>query len=276
MKNSVSKSGATFWRRQNRAEKLLDDAPEVMDALLEQKTMVGTVRGARPVVDKLFEMDIEKLGKTCNWARKSKHIAKETYQHLLDKLLNLILPHLLNYEAVAGNRQFIESGVLVRLPVKTRTIAEIFMAGADRRPSRFRQPVLGDNYPVGTNLIEPPPEMGFSAKPEIQVAAFEKMLKEKYVAEEDLSGNLSDSDIRKLIDATLKYLSDIPEGDQHRYYYICNDVESPLMQQVIGILKSYYDQIVFITLDGNALIEERSWAMPLRDIYRTKPGDEKQ
>lgn len=257
-----------------RAEQLLENESEVLNALLETKTMFGAVAKPHPVVEKLFGMDLEAFGKTINWARESKRLSKASQREVLDQLLNLVLPHLFDYAMVASARQHIQGGVLVRLPIATRTVAEIFMAGTDRRPTSFRQPVSGDDFPVGSRLIENPPEMGLLAQPAEMAATVEKMLKEKYVSQEDLDKNLPDAEIRRLINGELAYLADIREGDRHRHYYICEDADNPLMRQVIAILKSYYDQIIFIALEGGALSQERGWARPLRDIYREKPGDQ--
>lgn len=261
----------------DKVKEFLEDSPVVVDALYKTsrtKDLNFKRKTPEAIVEALFEMNIEKFGMTINWAREIDiKPGLDTNDHkVLDKILNFILPCLFDLSMVTSAHEQITSGMMVRVPIATRTITEIFMAAADRRHTSFHNPVTRDELPIGKTCIEALPESGFSADADDIANEIETIFINKYVPEKFPKERLSKERLRNIVNNRLAGYAETASGQQ-RYYYICQKDDGPSMEAAAQILNSYYKQVIFIFLEGEAFDEEDKWIWPIEKFYKNDPGE---
>lgn len=258
-------------------KELLEESPGVVDALYKTSKNKGLNfknKSTSTIVEALFTMDIEKFGMTINWAREIDiKPGLDTNDHkVLDKILNFILPCLFDLSMVTSAHEQITSGMMVRVPIATRTITEIFMAAADRRHTSFHNPVTRDELPIGKTCIEALPESGFSADADDIANEIETIFINKYVPEKFPKERLTKERLRNIVNNRLAGYAETASGQQ-RYYYICQKDDGPSMEAAAQILNSYFKQVIFIFLEGEAFDEEDKWIWPIEKFYKNDPGE---
>lgn len=185
---------------------------------------------------------------------------------------------------------------IVSLPAESRTLAEIIMAGADRRAARFRLPLPREgHFPAGEYDLPDPPEPGRDAagKRVIEdwrdhlVTVFGKdsdeferdfraYLKERFIQSDMRSSAAADAEerLRKSVADELNYLAE--KKRQTRYYCIAQMSADPTVRQkqetTLAKLKKDFPAIAFLLLaGGEGLDVERRCYRPLCDLLYETP-----
>ncbi|HEX3019618.1 MAG TPA: hypothetical protein VHP36_04920 [Chitinispirillaceae bacterium] len=228
-------------------------------------------------VEKLFVLDIDVFLKMvlylCNQIKDDQTAAD------IEKLLNLLLPVIYDPGCVESTRLGVEQGIIHSIPVATRTIAEIIMAGVDNRSASYIKPITGDSYPVGVPLIETPPETGFGLDNEYSKQnAFEEHMFMKFIVKEDRYRSVPAK--RTLVNDQLEYISNLEHISNkvndsfYRHYFIYQlpPEDSPARNRVLSNieeLRKLYPRMLFISLSDSdeSLIAERKICRPLKDFF---------
>jgi hypothetical protein len=159
--------------------RLLRRSQPAMNAIVEQdllgfedrKVDLDDERRADWLAESLLKIDIRTVIQALRDAHRplreqeddcaeSRHAAKT-----LAAASQLIVPALYDYGVIQwmGSQQGAGSAALVPLPACTKTVAEIIMAGADRRATRFRHREVEDDQPEGELSLPVMPESGITA-----------------------------------------------------------------------------------------------------------------
>jgi hypothetical protein len=212
------------------------------------------------------------------------HEGKKHDMEVVRQAVNTILPTIFNngiIESVRIQKSDLSS-VTVSLPVATKTVTEIVMAGVDRRAAIFR--TIFDRKRQGKRRlkaalsIELPPEVGLDSTGKDFIAAFHNHLIKECDVEEDLVQNQEIPD-DELIGATSDELEARSKYDHQTYYYIYalpkNEVANQYYSDIIGKLKNVYSSVVFINLTGKEVRAERKRFRSFRKIHETASEEQK-
>lgn len=254
---------------------LLSASEDVTKAIGEQLMIADAPHHVEQVVDELFSAEIQIFEEIAHNVLKTILPGNERSLETLENLLNLMLPLLYDQDIVNSVHSELVNSTFVRLPVKTRTVAEIIMAAVGGRRASYRKPVGGDSWPVGSTLIEPPPETGFSDPQRGLVAAFDQFMLEKLVDAEDRDADLNI--LRELINDGLAWIAKKFGGeDSYRHYFIHEQKDNREVKHEMETLKNAYPQIIFVVLAGDPglLPHERRLARPLRAILAARKGEQ--
>ncbi|MGH8549831.1 MAG: hypothetical protein ACRERU_14750 [Methylococcales bacterium] len=119
---------------------------------------------ARESARRLLDLDVPEVIKRCKHAHASLSRRKSPGDaRVVADLVQLVLPAVYDHgviEAVRSRKYDIDAALL-ELPAGIRTVAEVIMAGADRRQTRFRSD--RERFPEGIYSLPLPPESGFDA-----------------------------------------------------------------------------------------------------------------
>jgi len=185
---------------------------------------------------------------------------------------------------------------IVSLPAESRTLAEIIMAGADRRAARFRLPLPREgHFPAGEYDLPDPPEPGRDAAGKRVIddwrdhlvtvfgkdsdefeRDFRAYLKERFIQSDMRSSAAADAEerLRKSVADELNYLAE--KKRQTRYYCIAQMSADPTVRQkqetTLAKLKKDFPAIAFLLLaGGEGLDVERRCYRPLCDLLYETP-----
>mgnify|MGYP005725334031 CR=1 FL=1 len=253
----------------------LKESEEAMTALHAQKALKNIVKGAETIIDALFKMDLETFSITLRGAIRNPCVKSSASANVLFDTLDRMLPILYDASTIASVKTQIGEFNFIRLPVHTHTIAEIIMAGVDRRPVKFKKPVKGTEHPVGTFNIDSQPETGFDLQNEAAITDVENHLAKKLLPESDFA--VRKETLHTLINEELEYRSENNDegGEALRHYFIYR--EDAVRDDLVASLKRIFHQIKFIAITGTeaSLIEERRISRPLRDAYERRRDEKK-
>jgi hypothetical protein len=157
---------------------------------------------------------------------------------------------------------------LVSLPAGTKTVAEIIMAGVDKRPAEFQAPSEKEPFPPGRLCLPLSPEGGM--KPQEFGESMDMHLINKYTPQEDRDRQDRETLIGIVADE-LDYLAE----RYHRTHYCIFDLKAEETATISWIafihkFKRRYPAIAFINLsdDSSTVRRERRLLRPLRDMLR--------
>ncbi|MFQ5628367.1 MAG: hypothetical protein ACE5I1_06380 [bacterium] len=252
---------------------VLQNSDEVMEALAIQPAMQQTPREAKHYAEALFNMlPVEDFIAVVYCASLEKQVQVGKGRKRMEEILNTMLPLLHDSVLAESTRLNVELGMLLSLPAATPTIAEIIMAGVDGRPSDFRKPVPGCDFPVGTPAIEIPPESGFSVPDVESNKVFHDHMIDKFAEAE----KKETSDLNELlgyVNDELEYIAKFKKLFHYRHYFICSKPEDSKALSNLELLKETYPQLVFIFLAGGSRRYERKLSRPLRDFFAARKGE---
>jgi hypothetical protein len=190
----------------------------------------------------------------------------------IEDVASLLLPVVFDHAVVQGARTSVSrvDAALVCLPAGTRSVAEIIMAGVDRRPARFRTPVDEKAFMDGELCLGVPPECGRDPTCAEFQKAWNDHLIEKFVAQEDRER--SRHEYQTLVGLAADELTYLAQEYRRTHYFIFDlpqqEMERRSWEAVVGELKKQYPAIVFISLsrEGEQIRRERRLLRPLRDL----------
>lgn len=170
-----------------RVEEALESAPGAVEALIRH--LPGAVdeqhrdAGAKIVyvAERLLDTEVESLVKAC----RSAHKAVERHQadaKAITEIVQIVLPAVYDHGVVEAVRNIKGDATasLITVPAYFPTIAEIIMAGVDRRETRFCPREREDDFPKGQLNLPEPPEGGFDPEGEGAMAALTSHLTRKF------------------------------------------------------------------------------------------------
>lgn len=189
---------------------------------------------------------------------------------------------------------------LLMLPTKLRTLAEIIMAGADRRAAALRTQMSKQADPEGLASLPEPPESGrdpdgkqfsrdwrthlleiFDAELDRFENDFKDYLKERFLPSHlrSPSVDISEDELLDTIAAQLRREAEAPNGGL-TYYFIAQMPVDPdarkKREAVLTELKKRFPHIAFLRLaGGEPLNVEWERYGPLRDLLYQKPEAER-
>jgi hypothetical protein len=196
------------------------------------------------------------------------------------KIVNVVLPAVFNHGIVEWVRTCKSelNYATVSVPVATRTVAEIIMAGVDSRAARFRSLSPGETLPEGIFNIPTPPEGGIDEAGDRFENAFHKQIIDKFVGTEIKSEKRDKQTLIGLAADELEYLSKDESRTHYFIYSLPADVSArQICESRIRDLKRCYRSLVFLNLsdDGNLLRQEYQQYRPLHDILLADSEEEK-
>ena len=141
-------------------------------------------------------------------------------QLCLNDILHILLPTVFEAENHLAalirqkNKNFCNTSL--KLPVATKTIAEIIMAGVDQRPTAFRPLKEKEDFPEGIYSLSPPPRKGFEELKD-WTTDFDQHIVNKFVGE-DVSERTDDFLFKiELANQKLEHLA-TRSNDAYSYY----------------------------------------------------------
>ena len=271
---------------------LLKQSPDAMRTLaseLDLEISVSTRKNgpnhhALCLADRLLELKIEKLIRTCRSAQRSlQNVDKQHDAKLLSKITRMLLPAAYDFgaiRAIRSNVMDVTQG-FVSLPVSISTVAEIIMAKADVRPARYRD---DSRFPEGAYKLPAAPEGGWGEDDDDfqkswdshlinllagadvgpMVRHWDRYMIRKFAGDEEPGRDRRHEQQVKFAANELKHRS---INENKTYYFVFSlPSEEPGRTQtahLITDLKHRYPAIVFLSLDSDFDLELKE-----RDMFR--------
>lgn len=260
-----------------------------------RKQVVEGMLGAILSLDRLFELALSVQGK-----RRTKR--DRSGIRVAADLMLALLPAIHNAAVVSTvRRDKGDSSICpLVLPTKLRTLAEIIMAGADRRAASLRDQTSKQADPEGMASLPEPPESGrdpdgkqfsrdwrlhlletFGAEPDHFESNFKHYLKERFLPSHlrSPSADISEDELLDTIAAQLRREAEAPNGGL-TYYFIAQMPVDPdarkKREAVLTELKKRFPHIAFLRLaGGEPLNVEWERYGPLRDLLYQAPEAER-
>ncbi|MCP4407994.1 MAG: hypothetical protein GY807_09605 [Gammaproteobacteria bacterium] len=254
------------------------EATEKLADRLRLDTRLGQNR-AENLAEALLNHDIEQiLDITYQVAKELLQGGNKPAVDAVRQVMSTILPAIFDHGIIESVRtqKSAFSCVTVSLPIATKTVTEIVMAGVDRRAAKFHM-AFDIQKPEKRRLeaafrIELPPEVGLDRSRSDFINAFHRDLIGKCGVEDDLVPNQRVPD-KELIKSAAEESEARSEEDGQTYYYIyalpAHEMDHLYYTDGIKQLKNCYPSVVFINLTGAAVSEERSRFRPYRKILET-------
>ncbi|WP_339136580.1 MAG: hypothetical protein WGN25_01720 [Candidatus Electrothrix sp. GW3-4] len=252
-------------------------------------------KSCTPVAEELLKLHIEILFTVLGEIRRKMRIEDNAAGvSLCNTIVHYVLPVLFNPKVVE-DLHLCKDDVTVALqtlPTELATVAEVIMAGVDRRAAKYRSKIPGQDWPEGEFSLPQQPEAGRDKDGE-QLAKdlrshltdwiapdvtdpflekkFDDYIRWRFIGDDIRPRVMSkeDNDIDQYIDNELKYQSEAPYEDERRTYYLLvpGAENNPAATNCIASLKKRYPHVVFLTFSrDNDLIEEQRRYRPLRDF----------
>jgi hypothetical protein len=245
------------------------------ELLVENLIAIKVDVQAKGLAKTLAKLDIDKLLPLLDrvHARLSDELieASATDGQTLQHITGLLLPVIFDAAVVHGMRIRIAGGqsfALVDLPAATKTLAEIVMAGTDRRPAEFQPSTTRRDFPAGQLCLQRPPETGIDPELREFQKAWNKQMIDEFLAQGDRERFMEDQLI-ELASDQLTY--DVTKLGRTRYCFFDlprDESGRNVWGTAIGQLKKLYPSVVFIKLrdDFATIRHERLRFSPLRDM----------
>lgn len=240
---------------------ILNDAPAAM-AVLEDtpNTAASNETRAQQLAEALLQLDHDRLFEKAREARQSLLARGQGADaKIIKKLAFMVLPAVFD-PGVLGSvrgRGADPALAVMALPIATPTVAELVMAGVDRRPLNFQAMTRPRELPRGEFALPPPPEAGReSAKP--HKVAWTTYLTDKFAPEVKQQSGRFDPDavIQYAADelaleaesgTTWYHLVELPRDDSERRRFVADFQE----------LKQKYPALVFVELSSDSELLRR-------------------
>lgn len=157
---------------QRKLAKALAPAPEAVDALAEQipgcaERLIGEGGGkkAEAIAECLLELELDQVISCCKKAH-TQVWGSESDAKVIAAAVQIILPAVYDHGIVESVRNAWGevNAAFVALPAHYPTVAEIIMAGADRRETLFSPRKDEEEFPKGKLCLPEPPESGFDSE----------------------------------------------------------------------------------------------------------------
>jgi hypothetical protein len=135
------------------------------------------------LTERLLDLDIAQAIRVCKAVHKT--LCEQERQDdasAIGRAIQLILPAIYDFSVVKTVRshKFDISTALVALPAGIRTVAEIIMAGVDRRQTEYRSNVGDERFPEGRYSLPSMPEMGFDPDGDVLKEAWHTHIIEQF------------------------------------------------------------------------------------------------
>ncbi|MCP5197411.1 MAG: hypothetical protein H6974_11605 [Gammaproteobacteria bacterium] len=261
------------------------DIPKCREQLVE-RLLIET-----PPLERLFELAL-------SVQRKRRDQRDQSGAHVVQNLILTILPAIHDAVVVSEVRRCKSDRSVcpLALPTKLRTLAEIIMAGADRRAALLRTQVSKQADPEGLTSLPGPPESGrdpdgqrfsrdwrthlletFDIDPDRFERAFKDYLKERFIPSHLRSthADISDQELWDTIATQLRLEAEASDGGL-TYYFIAWMPEHPEARQkreaTLTELKQAFPHIAFLRLAGTEPLNvEWERYSKLRDLLYHDP-----
>ena len=283
-----NKQAAHFKKTRSKLVELFQRSPDVIDAIqrelpdiADKMTGLNQGRKADDLVEHLLKTDIRTAIQALRDAHRSfceddgggerNRCAADT----LVALSQLIVPALYDYGVVrwVGSQRGDGSAALVLLPACTKTVAEIIMAGADGRATRFRYREDEDDQPEGDLNLPRTPEGGIDAgNVEVRVALLRHLNKKFHLGESDIFRRAVDDyllatfprrgrgGLERTLEERIKLTADLLEDkrrDSGQTFYMLFDLPRDAegqnaMRAMVTSLKRDYPALAFLCLDDSS------------------------
>jgi hypothetical protein len=264
---------ARLRRARQKVIHALEQSPDAMKALADELDVSrhpDPKPWAEALADKLLDLGVAPfIQKTKKAHRALMDLDKRTDAEAICIVVHWVIPAIFDEGVVQAirTRKSEPWAALVSFPVVTKTVAEIIMAGVDRRrPVLFRSPSQGEVFPEGKLSLPMPPEGGFHDDVEHFQQAWHAHLINKF-ADKDFRTRFKPETLIKHVSNRLTEFAD----DGQSYYFICPTATGSNRQRwelLIRELKTQYPSIVFIELsaDDELFLQETEMFGPLCDL----------
>lgn len=258
---------------------VLRKAPAAIDALDEDGRTGHHIADARPgaLAQAILDLEVEQVLSRAKRAYKGLNDAGQTKDaEAVRQVANLAVPAVFDEGVVEGVRvrKTDVGAAVVALPAATRTIAEIIMAGVDRRQASFKASSGGEEeWPEGTLVLPTPPESGIKGLGKPFKNDFDAHLVDKFVDKRDRDRRSPQA----LVQHIANRLKRTAEEDHQTWYCVFEapDEATPraAWETVFRDLKTRYPAIVFIELsrDDDVWVRETDRFDPLRYLLLSGP-----
>jgi len=213
-------------------------------------------------------------------------------------LIQLLLPAIYDHGVIEAvrTRKYQVDAALIELPAGIRTVAEVIMAGVDRRRTLYREDQ--ERFPEGVYSLPLPPEGGFDgdgeafrrawnehlinklcpADAETLRCAWDDYMIGRFAAPEPRARQRATRELIELAADELDYRS----REQGKTYYFLTDAPAEAdarraLAQMIGQLKESYPAVVFLQLNDAHELErsEKRQYRPFCDLVRRETEGER-
>ena len=275
--------------------KMLQSSPEAVLALSEEEqlmvsnSMVGLDDGQRAdwLVGRLLNTDMRTVIQALRAAHRSlceefnnqsgnqSGERSEKAAAILVDIAQLVIPALYDHDVIKWVKEQRDSRniALVPLPASTRMVAEIIMAGADGRATRFLHREDEDDQPEGELNLPRMPEGGIDAgNVEVRVALLRHLNKKFNLGESDVFRRAVDDyllatfprrargGLKRSLEERIKLTAALLESkrrDSGQTFYMIFDLPKDAegqnaMRAMVASLKRDYSALVFLCLDDSS------------------------
>ncbi|MDN5850577.1 MAG: hypothetical protein L0H63_13225 [Nitrococcus sp.] len=208
------------------------------------------------VVDALLERPpaLERLGALARKIQQQRQSAgdRDGAEVAADLMLAL-LPAIQDAGVVTGIRADKGSAAvhMIPLPAKLKMVAEIIMAGADRRAAKLRLPTAWNDYPEGEASLPAPPESGRDPNGEQYKRDWRTHLHRTFITEQIMSPDDSQPARNDMVNAELRQLASFTKTT---YYFIAdmrgNQAIPQAREDALKQVKEEFELIAFLRLEG--------------------------
>ncbi len=275
---------------------ILEDSEAAIEAVIQGLQPPVNLAGvpiltqAKESAKRLLDLDVPEVIERCQRAHDKLCIGNlADHAQVVSELIQLLLPAIYDHGVIEAvrTRKYNIDAALLELPAGIRTVAEIIMAGVDRRQTRFRSDK--ERFPEGVYSLPLPPEGGF----DVDGTAF------KEAWHQHLDNQFRFADAEKLREAwddymisrfakleprarqrhSREYVEDVADEldyrarTQGKTYYLLIDVPSEkeargAVRNLIRELKADYPSVVFLQLNDDRDLEraEQKTFRPLCDL----------
>ena len=290
--------------RRRRFEAQITEILEDSEAAIEAVTQgleppvnlagVPILTQAKECAKRLLDLDVPEVVKRCKSAHDelSRHKLADD-AHVVSDLIQFVLPAIYDHGVIEAvrTRKYNVDAALLELPAGIRTVAEIIMAGVDRRKTRFRNDQ--ERFPEGVYSLPLPPESGFDADGTVFREAWHQHIDNQFrlADAEKLREAWDDFMISRFAKLeprarqrhSSEYVEDVADEldyrarTQGKTYYVMIDAPSDkeargAVGHLIRELKMAYPAVVFLQLNDDRTLEreEKRAFRPLCDMLSKK------